>query len=96
MTEADIKYRSCKNKKNKNKRSDGENHIVVVLESKKEKIKDVPKGENLFEAPKGEILDILPSHFQESSSILIKPTQLVNIGSQETPHIIHVAQSLSA
>lgn len=27
---------------------------------------------------------------------MIEPTQLVNIGSQETPHIIHVAQSLSA
>lgn len=63
---------------------------------KKEKIKDVPKGENLYEVPEGEILDILLSHFQERFSILIEPTQLVNIGSQETPHIIHVAQSLSA
>lgn len=59
------------------------------------KIKDVPKGENLSEAPEGEILDMLPSHFQERSSILIEPTQLVNIGSQEALDIIHLAQSLS-
>lgn len=63
MTEKDIKYLSHKNQKNKNKRSNGENHIVAVSKSKKEKIKDIPKGENLSEAPKGEILDILPSHF---------------------------------
>lgn len=44
---------------------------MVVSKSKKEKIKDVPKGENLFEVPKGEIIDILPSHFKERSSILI-------------------------
>lgn len=95
MTKIDIKYLSHKNQKNKNKRFDDKNHIVAVSESKKEKIKDVPKGENLSEALEGEILDILPSHFKERSSILIEPTQLVNIGSQEIPHIIHVAQSLS-
>lgn len=95
MTKEDIKYLSRKNRKDKNKRFDGENHIVAVSESKKEKIKDVPKGENLSEVPEGEILGILPSHFQEQFSILIEPTQPVNIGNQDTPQIIHIAQSLS-
>ena len=63
MTEADIKYLSHKIKKKKNRRSDGENHIVAVLEPKKVKTKDVSKGENLSEAPKDEIFDALPSHF---------------------------------
>ena len=56
MTEADIKYLSHKIKKKKNRRSNGENHIVAVLEPKKVKIKDVSKGENLSEALEDEIL----------------------------------------
>ena len=44
-------------KKKKNRRSNGENHIVVVLDPKKVKTKDVSKGENLSEAPKDEIFD---------------------------------------
>ena len=74
MTEADIKYLSHTIKKKKNRRYDGENHIVVVLELKKVKTKDVSKGENLCEAPKDEIFDALPSHFQERSSVLIEST----------------------
>ena len=62
MTEANIKYLSHKIKK-KNRRSDGENHIVAVSEPKKVKIKDVSKGENLSEAPEDEIFDALPSYF---------------------------------
>ena len=63
MTEANIKYLSHKIKKKKNRRSDGENHIVVVSKPKKVKIKDVSKGENLFEVPNDEIFDALPSNF---------------------------------
>ena len=62
MTEADIKYLSHKIKK-KNRRSDGENQSVAVLEPKKVKIKDVSKSENLSEVPIDEIFDALPSHF---------------------------------
>ena len=63
MTEADIKYLSHIIKKKKCKRSDGENHIVAVLDPKKVKTKDVSKGENLSEAPEDEISNALPSHF---------------------------------
>ena len=80
MTEGDIKYLSHKMKWKKNKCSDGENHIVVVLEPKKVKIKDISEGENLSKTPEDQILDALSSHFQERSSILIEPTQLVNLG----------------
>ena len=63
MTEADIKYLSHKIKKKKNRRFDGENHLVAVSEPKKVKTKDTSKGENLSEAPVDEIFDALPSHF---------------------------------
>lgn len=69
---------------------------MVVSKSKIVKIKDVTNNENLSEAPEDEILDILPDHFQERSSVLIEPTQSVNIRREETQHIIHVSQSLSA
>lgn len=74
MIEVDIKYLSQKIKRRKNRCSDGENHIVTVSKPKIVKIKDVSKGENLSEAPKDEILDMLLSHFQERSSVLIEPT----------------------
>ena len=74
VIEVDIKYLSHKIKKKKNRRSDGENHIVVVSEPKKVKTKDVSKGENLSEAPEDEIFHALPSHFQEKSSMLVEPT----------------------
>ena len=96
MTEADIKYLNHKIKKRKNKRSDGENHLVVVLETKIVKINDISKGENLSEVPEDEILDMLPSHFQERSSVLIELTQPINLGTEEEPQIIHLAESLSA
>ena len=95
MTESYIKYLSHKIKR-KNKWSDGENHIVAVFEAKKSKNKDISNGENLFEAPANEVLGSLPSYFQDRSSVLIEPTQLINLGSEESPKIIHVAQSLSA
>lgn len=63
MNEADIEYLSHKIKKKKNRRSDGENHLVAVSEPKRVKTKDVSKGENLFEVPEDEIFDALPNHF---------------------------------
>ena len=89
MIEPNIKYLNHKIKKNKNRRSDGENHIVAVSEPKKIK---TSKGENLSKAPKDEIFDALPSHFQERSSILIETTQPINLGTKEHPHMIHLAQ----
>ena len=80
MIEANIKYLSHIIKKKKNRRSDGENHIVAESEPKKVKIKNVSKGENLSEAPADEIFDALPSRFLERSSVLIKPTQVINLG----------------
>ena len=71
MTEDNIKYLSHTIKKKKNRRSDGENHIVVVSKLKKVKIKDVSKGENLSKVSTGKIFDALPSHFQERSPVLI-------------------------
>ena len=96
MIEADIKYLSQKIKRRKNRCSNGENHIVAVSEPKIVKIKDVSEGENLSEAPKDEILDTLPIYFQERSSVLVEPTQPVNLGTEAAPQIIHLAQSLSA
>ena len=95
MTEANIKYLSHTIKNKKNRRSDGENHIMAVSKSKKVKTKDISKGENLFGAPANEIFDALPSNFQERSLVLIEPTQLINLGIEEHPHMIHLAQSLS-
>ena len=68
---------------------------MAVLEPKIVKIKDVSKGENLSKVLEDEILDTLPSHFQEISSVLIEPTQPVNLGTEAKPQIIHLAQSLS-
>ena len=92
MIEADIKYLNDTIKKKNNRRSNGENHIVVVSKPKKVKIKDVSKGENLSEALVDEIFDALPSHFQERSLVLIEPTQPINLGTKEHPHMIHLAQ----
>lgn len=54
-----------------------------MSEPKKVKIKHVSKGENLFETPEDEVLDRLPSYFQDRSSVLIEPTQVVNLGAYE-------------
>ena len=63
---------------------------------KKQKRKNVSKGENLSEAPKDEVLDCLPSYFQDRSSVLIEPTQVVNLGTNEAPQMVHLDQSLSS
>lgn len=67
---------------------------MVVLDHKKVKTKDVYDGENLFEAPKDEILDTLPKHYQERSLILIEPTQSINIGTEAIARTIHLVESL--
>ena len=79
MTEVDIKYLSHKIKR-KNKRLDGENHIVAVSEPKKVKNKDISKGENLPKVPKDEIHGSFPSYFQDRSLVLIEPMQPINLG----------------
>ena len=68
---------------------------MVVFEPKIVKNKDVSQGENLPEALKDEIIGSLPRYFQDRSSVLIEPTQLINLGIEASPQIIHVAQSLS-
>ena len=66
------------------------------LNQKKVKIKDVFEGENLSKMPEHEVLDHLPSYFQDRSSVLIEPTQAVNLGTDEAPQMVHLAQSLSS
>ena len=72
MTEVDIQYLSQKIQ-TKNKRSNGENHVVVVSKPKNSKSKDVSKGENVPKAPEDEILGSLPSYFQDRLLVLIEP-----------------------
>ena len=68
----------------------------MVFEPQQSKSKDVYKGENLFEAPKDEVLGSFPSYFQDRSLVFIEATQPINLGTNESPKIIHVDQSLSA
>ena len=69
---------------------------MAVSEPKKVKIKDISNGENLSKAPKDEVLDSLPSYFQDRSLVLIEPTQAINLGTDEAPQMLHLAQSLSS
>ena len=66
-----------------------------MSELKKVKRKDAFDGENFFEAPKDEVLDPLPSYLKDRSSVLIEPTQVVNLGMDEALQMVHLAQSLS-
>ena len=63
MSQEDIKFLSQQMKNKKKKWNDGENHSVAVSDPKIVKKKDVSNGENLFEVPKDETLDILLGHF---------------------------------
>ena len=54
-----------------------------MSEPKIVKRKGVSEGENLSKAPKDEVLDCLPSYFQDIYSMLIEPTQEVNLGIDE-------------
>ena len=69
---------------------------VVVSKPKKVKRKDVSKGENLSKVPEYEVLDHLPSYFQDRSSVLIEPKQAINLGVDEAPQMVHLARSLSS
>lgn len=68
---------------------------MATLDQSKEKLNDVSNGENLFEVPKDGRIDTLPEYFQERSIILIEPIKVVNIGTPESPKIIHPVASLS-
>lgn len=75
----------------------GENHIVALSDPKKVKRKDVSKGENLSEAPEAPEdgrLDIFSTSDEEKSSMLVEETIKTNIGIEEIPHNIFLAQSL--
>jgi hypothetical protein len=66
-----------------------------VIDHDKRKIKSESNGENLSKAPKDERFDTLPEHYQERSSILIEPTESINIGTMEQPRILQLAASLT-
>ena len=53
-------------------------------QKKKVKRKDIYKGENLSEVPKDEVLDHLPSYFQDRCLVLIEPIEVVNLGVYST------------
>jgi len=60
------------------------------------KRKDTSKGENPTLAPNDGRLDTLPDDMhREKSHIVVEPTELVNIGIEEQPKIIHFAKSLT-
>lgn len=50
---------------------------------------------NLTMAPIDGVIDTLPEHSKERSSILIEPTKKVNISIEQEPRVIYLAQSLS-
>lgn len=81
--------------KKKNIRSNAENHLLATLDQEKVKTKEISNGENLLEASGDGRFDTLPEHYQERSSILIEPTEAVNIGTTEQPKILHPTTSLS-
>jgi len=74
---------SHKNIKIKTK-SDGENRYAAVSNPKIVKRKDTSDGENTTVAPDDGRLDTLPNDMhQEKCQIIIEPTKLVNIGTEE-------------
>jgi len=87
--------KSDKNEKNKNKKNSslGENR-KAPLNHEKLKIKDISKGENLFEVPKDGGLDSLPID-REKSTLLIEGSKEVNLGTKDNPRIIQFAASLT-
>lgn len=70
--------------------------VVANLDKKMESNRsDISQGENPTMAPVDGVIDTLPKHFEERSSILIEPTKPVNIGREEESKVIYLAQSLS-
>ena len=45
--------------------------------------------------PMDEVIDTLPEHSKESSSIVIEPTKLVDTSTEQEPRVIYLAHSLS-
>ncbi|GLJ55837.1 hypothetical protein SUGI_1198920 [Cryptomeria japonica] len=78
-----------------NQGSYDENHTVALSDPKKVKRKDISEGENLSEAPEDGRLNILPTSYEEKSSMLVEETIKTNIGTEEVPHNIFLAQSLT-
>lgn len=79
--------------KNQKNRSLSENR-KALSDHTKVKIKDVPAGENLSEAPKGGRVDI-PLSIQDKSTLLVEMTEEINLGTPDNPKVIHFAASLS-
>lgn len=73
----------------------GENLNEVPLDEEKDKIKDVPSSENLFEVlEEGEVDFPFMSLSSEKYSILIEDTVVVNLRTEENPKIAYIASSL--
>lgn len=57
---------------------------------------DTSQGENPIAALTDGVIDALPEHSEERSSILIEPTEPVNLSMEQEPKFIYLAQSLSS
>lgn len=68
---------------------------MVVLHQEKVKIKSTSNSENLYKAPKYGIFDSLLEHYHEISSVLIEPTQSINIGTTETMKTLYIVTSMT-
>ncbi|GLJ30928.1 hypothetical protein SUGI_0616090 [Cryptomeria japonica] len=87
------KEKEKEKEKNQKNRSLSENRKALSNHTKV-KIKDVPTGENLSEAPKGGRVDI-PLSIQDKSTLLVEMTKEINLGTPDNPKVIHFAASLS-
>lgn len=71
----DINHLSHTRKHRTHQRTNDLNHLVARLEKKIETNRnDVSNGENPTVTPTDEMIDTLPEHLEEGSSILIEPT----------------------
>ena len=52
---------------------------------------DASQGKNPTVALTDGVIDTLPKHSEERSSILIEPTELVNINIEQEPRVIYLA-----
>lgn len=68
---------------------------MVALDLEKVKINNVSNSENLSEALKDGRFDTLPKHYHDRSSILVEPTQSINLGTTEKAKILHLATSMT-
>lgn len=88
--------RKSENKK-KNQKSPSENLSEAPSNIEKLKIKDMSSSENLEQALEDEGID-LPTMVplqQEKSPLLIKETDTINMGTEETPKNVLIAKSLT-